>query len=214
MGAASAPALAQQPVRPPTSTTQAVKSAVPNNEQMLFSCLAIDNQSETIMARWAKTKAQSADVKAYATLLEKEHQACTDKLTKFSPQTLKAAQIQEALPEGNTSPGNGEASEDSSKVPFDMVALHREIAQQCFVDSKELLNEQDAKNFDAAFVGMQLAKHMAMKTKLTVFERHASENLKPYIAESLATTKRHLDQAKRIMSQITQEEIRVAKAGE
>ncbi len=49
---------------------------------------------------------------------------------------------------------------------------------------------------------MQLAAHAGMQTKLTVFQRHATGELKNVIADGLEKTKKHMKVAQNLMEQL------------
>lgn len=83
-----------------------------------------------------------------------------------------------------------------------MMKLHQEVAQQCLADSKAYLTQKEGSEFDKCFLGMQLAKHAAMQSKLTVFQRHASGDFKQVVDQGLETTKKHLKHAEKLMEQL------------
>jgi predicted outer membrane protein len=86
--------------------------------------------------------------------------------------------------------------------PLDMAMLHKEIAEQCLADTKHELDKKDGDKFDECFIGLQIAKHAAMKEKLTVFERHSTQELAQLFAEGKETTQKHLKKAEKIMEDL------------
>lgn len=84
----------------------------------------------------------------------------------------------------------------------DFVQLHREIANECLAKSKKRLSDKDDKEIDACFIGSQIAAHMAMLDKLTVFQRHTSGELQQLLAEASDTTQKHLEKAEKIMKDL------------
>jgi len=88
---------------------------------------------------------------------------------------------------------------DSSQGPMNMLQIEREIAQQCLTSAKQKLNQKSGAEFDKCYIGQQIAKHEAMKDKLTVFQRHASSELRQVLADGLKTTEHHLAKAEEIM---------------
>jgi predicted outer membrane protein len=188
-------------VQPPTPSRQAGVS--PTKDQVLASCLAIGNKEEVEIARFAKEKTKNSQVKEFAAMLQEEHQACVEKLAKFAPQIA-----QTSLSDGSKT-ANTSSTTDSARNPqiFDAIALHQEIAQQCLKDTKEMLSEKEDSKFDQCFVGMQLARHAAMKTQLTVFQRHATGELKDIITQGLETTKKHFKTAENLMEQLAESDL-------
>ena len=55
---------------------------------------------------------------------------------------------------------------------------------------------------DQCFIGFQIAKHAAMKTKLTVFQRHASSELAQVFGQGIETTEKHMQEAEAIMKKL------------
>ncbi len=82
------------------------------------------------------------------------------------------------------------------------VKLQNELAQQCLSDAQAKLMKQDGEKFDKCYIGMQIVAHAAMKSKLTVFARHAQGELKQLIDQGLQTTEKHLDEAESIMKDL------------
>jgi predicted outer membrane protein len=178
-------------------------NATPTKDQVLASCLAIGNKEQVEIAKFAIEKTKNSPVKEFATMLHEEHQACVEKLAKFAPQSA-----QTSLSDGSK-PTNTSITTSSTQNPqnFDAVALHQELAQQCLKDTKEMLSEKEASKFDQCFIGMQLARHAAMKTQLTVFQRHATGELKDIITQGLETTKKHMKTAENLMEQLTESDV-------
>lgn len=87
----------------------------------------------------------------------------------------------------------------------DMIQLHREMAQQCLADSKKRMAKEEGDKFDACFIGHQIGKHEAMKTTLTVLQRHSSGEFAQLLADGLETTEEHLKQAEKIMNGLRDE---------
>ena len=101
-------------------------------------------------------------------------------------------------------------SNQNGNLNVDLMQLHREIADQCLADTKEMLSQKSDKEMDACFIGLQIAKHAAMKTKLEVFQRHASGELKELLAQGESATSNHLEQAEKLMKQLEDASTRTA----
>lgn len=95
-----------------------------------------------------------------------------------------------------------EAASGSTTVGIDMIQLQREVAQQCISDSKKYLNAKDGDEFDKCFVGMQIAKHAAMHTKLVVLGRHTSDEMKQMVTEGIQATAKHMKAAESLMAKL------------
>jgi hypothetical protein len=94
---------------------------------------------------------------------------------------------------------------ETKNLNVDLMQLHREFAEQCLADTKEMLSAKSDQEFDTCFVGMQIARHAAMKTKLTVCERHATGDLKELLSQAKATTTEHLEHAQKLVKELAPE---------
>jgi len=237
--------LAQQPAAPRANPAQAgqqpaanpgqagQRTSWMNTDQSLASCLAIANQEEITIAKFAEEKTRNDDVKSFAKMLQKDHQAFLQKLQRYAPDASREGYLTDESQPGatgqrvtsvrapgvqvNVQPAGGQAPAETGRpiqqtagtvpagqvgAPIDFVQLHREIANECIRSAKEEMNKKDAGKFDECYIGHQIVKHQEMKTKLTVFERHATGELKQAIAEGLQTTEQHLKKAEDIMKQL------------
>ena len=194
-----------------------------NADQSLATCVAIGNQEEIAIAKFAEQKAQSQEVKDFARMLVKDHQAFLQKLQRYAPEATREGYLMDE--DQTTANANQRANQNQPQRPqviqqtagtreqaagtrenaenrLDFVALHRELAENCIRQAKEGLSKKDSAKFDECFVGHQIAKHEEMKSKLTVFERHASSDLKQIFAEGRQTTEQHLKKAEDLMKKL------------
>lgn len=215
----------------PAATSADQSSNRQGNDHMVASCVAIENQQEIAIARFAEDKTKNDDVKEFARMLIKDHSGFLEKLQKFAPEATQDGYLersQSTTGTGNRPPRAGEAAGNNAAKPntvqrtaakppldggnnqqgIDPVALHRELAQQCLIDTEEMLNQKKGDRFDDCFVGLQIAKHMAMKTKLTVLQRHSSGELAELLAAGAKTTQTHLDHAEKLMKQLAESDNR------
>jgi len=220
------PAAPNQTNPAPRTTTNAPMT-VQVNEQSMAACLAIANQEEIAIGQFAVEHAQKSDVKQFAKMIVEDHQAFLKKLQKFTPVareeslaqgTAAAAQVQPAGGATQSQTGAtiqqtaGQANDGRQPAAVDMIQLHREMAQQCLADSKKKMTEKDKDHFDVCFIGHQLAKHEAMKTHLTVLQRHASGEFAQLLAEGIKTTDNHLKQAEKLMEDLAHHNSRDSKS--
>lgn len=210
-----------------------------STEQTLATCLAIGNQEEIAIAKFAADKAESKEVKDFAQMLVKDHQAFLQKLQKFAPEASREGYLKEgdhsaskseqettsAQPSrvqnaGRKAAGGAESSdiqqtagthENSDSQPLDVIQLHRELAQECIQSAKQGLSKKEGKEFDECFVGHQIAAHAGMKNKLVVFERHVSGDLKSLLAEGIETTEKHMKKAESLMKTLANSNTSTAK---
>ena len=189
----------------------------PHGDQTLASCVAIDNQEEVAIGKFAKDKAHDQQVKDFAAMIVKDHQAFLQKLQKFAPEAASDGYLTEAPA---TAKRPGKPTDENPKTSatgiqqvggtvathatgsLDFVQLHREMAQECLKESKQQLSKKSGHEFDECFIGFQIAKHAAMKNKLTVFQRHTSGELSQLLADGAEATQKHMDKAEEIMKNL------------
>ncbi len=199
-------------------------------EHALATCLAIENQAEVAIAKFAQEKSGNASVKEFARMLVKDHTAFLQKLQQYAPEATRdgflmdhastsetdsrqardsSAKVQPAGGASRTTDKDirqtaavegGEARHAGNSIDF--LALHKEIAQECLSESKEKLGKKNGNEFDECFIGHQIAMHGAMKDKLVVFKRHTSGELAQTIAAGIETTETHMKKAEEIMKQL------------
>lgn len=183
-----------------------------NTDQALATCVAIGNQEEVAIAKFAAEKAKHKDVKEFAAMLVKDHQAFNQKLKKYAPEATQDGYLTDKDSSG--SDGNRRASspnaiqqtaatdEKAGGQAVDFIQLHREVAEECIKAAKSGMSKKDGAEFDECFIGYQIAMHASMKNKLVVFERHVSDDLKQVLAAGVATTEMHMKKAEQIMKKL------------
>jgi predicted outer membrane protein len=90
----------------------------------------------------------------------------------------------------------GEQATDSRGV--DLVALKKELGEQCLQSVKQSLEEKQGAEFDKCYMAQQAMAHQQMLDTLEVFESHASTELQPVIQAGIETTRKHLEHAKEL----------------
>ena len=86
--------------------------------------------------------------------------------------------------------------------PQTMIALKRELAQECLKELSKEFNAKSGKEFDECFMTLQAMAHQKMVVQLTVFRRHASPALQPVLDEGLQTAQAHLKHAKDLVKSL------------
>ncbi len=193
---------------------ESVQNSTPSMQQAIEACLSLDNQADVILATLATEKGKHEDVIAFAKKIHSGHVDCLAELNKIAPwlanqQPLtaagtiassvrtKAAQNKPAQTTTSNPQINGQPDGDST-----MLEMQAELAQQCLIDTQAMMTKDSGKNFDECYVGMQLAKHAAMHSKLTVFQRHTSGELNQFITSGLAKNKSMMADADALMKRL------------
>ncbi|MDZ4851122.1 MAG: DUF4142 domain-containing protein [Pirellulaceae bacterium] len=198
----------QQAQNPPNNS---VHNQSQSMDQVIATCLALGNQGEVILGKLASEKSKNADVREFAKMMVEEHESCLKDLDRVSPGVKQAtAKVQDSSRSGNSSKTTAQTvsatktASTQAQGGVDFNQLHHELAQQCLADSTAKLNGEDGEQFDKCYIGMQLAKHAAMHSQLTVFERHATGELKELISKGLDKTEKHMKHAEKVMDQLAQ----------
>jgi hypothetical protein len=199
-------------------------------DQIMASCVAIANQEELALVKMSQDKLQNEEVKKFAKTLIDEHQAFLTKLEKFAPQAARQpldhkSTTRTDLEKTSTNPNRveqanatttdnqpgvrqtvgtaGDKNQAGQSVDtMDLIQVEREIAQECLNAAKTELQSKQGIEADQCFLGYQIAKHAGMKAKLTVFERHASDDLAKVFAEGVDTMEKHKTEAEKLMKEI------------
>lgn len=205
-------------------------------DQHFAECLVLENQNEIAAARLAQKRSKSPEVKEFAQMLEKEHQQFVKELQKVGGTQFENRRIDatSAVQQGDartesprsskTSGGTGviepTAAEENRKsnradaghmATVDMlVQIKHEMADECLASTQRELSSKEGREFDACFIGMQLAGHQQMIDQLKVLERHASADLQGTLRKGRETAQKHLERAREIMHDIDKHETKTA----
>lgn len=130
------------------------------------------------------------------------------------PSQQNQGQQNQGTAAGQSSAGQGTQNQDRNNLnaaqhagqagdmSMNIAMIEREVAQQCLSDAQAKLSKEEGQKFDKCYMGMQVVAHAQMKSKLTVFSRHASGELKQLIDQGLQTTTKHLEQAESIFKDL------------
>lgn len=179
-------------------------------DQAIASCLALGNQEEVALAEFAKDKVKNDRVKQFADTMQKQHKEALQKLQQIAPATAEiklsdssgAASVGQSgrIQSGQFTNQTGQAGGQpvGGGMQMQMLALQRQMAQECLKLTKEELGKHDGADFDRCYMGQQMGAHVGMLAKLRASESFASGQLKSAINEMAQTTEHHLEMAKKI----------------
>lgn len=197
-----------------------------NMNQMLASCVAIGNQHEIALTQFAMAHIEHPEIKKFAQMLHDEHTQIATKLEKFASKeanmTFAAVdneanrestrtkqperKITQAGFKGNepTDRATDKSAHSGSGNQNHMLTLEREITQKCLLmTEKELTEAKSRGEIDQAFLGCQIAGHIGMIAKLSVFEKEADGELAQVLMDGRAASEKHLAEAKRLMATLS-----------
>jgi hypothetical protein len=223
LGAVAAPAgllLAQPPTvspppRPGIPPAGTPPTRVPSGrDPLLAACLLIGGRVQTEVCQWAQTRLTSEDVKAFCKA-EIDHQETAKARLKEFGFDYPTRSTGVALASGTADTGGVVQAGGLPRVEMvsigrialpgaasEMVHIEHEVAEQCLKTFKEMMGKKSGVKFDKAFVGCQLSAHIGMKDKLEVFQRHASESMKPVLAECLTHINRDIETLETLMARM------------
>jgi putative membrane protein len=146
-----------------------------NLERQLAACLLTKNKGEVELGKYASGRAKDRDVREFAERMAKDHQQVVDKLQQIV--------------------GSQEPNDQRSQIA-------REIDEQCLASLKKELSSKSDHEFDACYIGSQIAGHMQMAATLKVISDHASGKLSEVVNDARPTVDEHLSRAKKLMEQL------------
>lgn len=232
-------AKADEPVAPPQRQPDATRREVPPGQegarqrgsldQHFAACLILGNQNEVAGAKLAQGRSKSPEVKKFAEMLEKDHQQFISELEKVGGERFRGRKVGSSAGSGDARvegarpvqvieqeqararpvrPGTEAAAGGDPLQVF--LQIKQEVADECLASMQRELSGKDGKEFDACYVGMQLAAHMHMIDELKVLERHASPEFQGLLRKGRETAQKHLEQGKVIMKDIEKNETKTA----
>ena len=197
------------PARVPATPTAAAESVAKNvrgateADAVLANWLLVTNENTIALARLAKEKAQSNDVKQFAQMVLNEHTQFAKELQPFVGTTTDGKRTSKSHGTSRGTEKHLGAPADASGVrhaavagAFDHVALVRDLGKKCLESTTKMLDEKTAGEFDQAYMQMQVSAHVMSADMLEVFGTHASESLRPVLADCLKAVQTHLESAK------------------
>lgn len=111
-----------------------------------------------------------------------------------------------AVTDGNKAVIHG----DNLATADTLLQIKQEMADECLASMERELSGKEGREFDACFIGMQLAGHMHMVDELKVLERHATADLQGTLRKGRETAQKHLERAREIMKDIDKHETKTA----
>lgn len=184
----------------------------------IAACLILGNREEIALAKVARQRAQSPEVKKFAQQLIQEHEQAISQLEKFAPQNV-SLELDGQPTEDRTRPersarkaennadrpnrdDTARTSEGQDDMQHQMLAMQKDIAQRCLALTQRELGEWEGAKFDQAFIGQQTCAHIGMLAKLAGTEQYASSELRSVLAQQQQTVEQHLQHAKQVMQEL------------
>jgi putative membrane protein len=138
----------------------------------LAACMLDHNKAEVEMAKLAVEQAKNDEVKQFAEQMVKDHGQMVKKLQQFV--------------------GSHEPTDRRSMIA-------RKINERCAESMRKELESKSGQEFDAAYIGSQIAGHMQMLAAVEVLSDETSGDLQNMAKEAQPVVEKHLKQAKDLM---------------
>jgi predicted outer membrane protein len=217
----------KKPVRPegaiqsnqPGARTSATQSS--RGDSQIAACLAIENQGEIDLGKFAAERASNEEVKKFAEMMVKDHTAFLAKLRRFTPtqastdNRLPAAGaparreesgtvkiLPKTDPQTKIEPQRDAAYLDPNSGGIDFIRIKQEIADECLKSVKRELESKGSDEFDLCFTTQQAMAHMQMADALKVLKKYGTSEFRTLLEEGEAATQSHLDQAKHLAKKL------------
>lgn len=218
----------RQPANQEPPAKAAPGATATQGDGFLATWILVGTNNEIALAQLAQQKAQDPEVKQFAQKMVEDHQRLAQKLQSFGTAAGAAIGAQDRpgdTPVAGEKPGTqqekpaGQPQEASApKQPaagdLNYVALIQELGKQCLDSSRKELEQKQGAEFDRCYMAMAVGAHMHANDALTVFQRHASGQLKTAISEAQKVVATHLEHAKRLSKKLESGAMKPAEAKE
>lgn len=194
----------QETPRPSKTPEMTSKTTTANKaDNLLAGWMLIDSNNEIAIAQLAEQRAQDPEVKQFAQKMISDHREFAQKLQKYAPTNDFGGRPGAKTGHDNEPSREGGPNDDMSGGDnFDHAALIQELGRQSLESARKELEQKSGYDFDRAYMDMMVAEHMKGNDMLTVFQRHASGELKTAFAEGQRTVAMHLEHAKDICKKL------------
>ena len=183
----------------------AVKDKLQHEEVKKFASMLAQEHQDYLakLEKFAPGISQHSLEQAHSTDKKEGDQAQRDQSKKSGVEQARATNSENAPGVRQTAGTDNDRKGDGAQhAQMDVVQIQREIAQECLREAREEMGNKQGADADKCFIGFQIAKHSAMKSKLTVLQRHASSELAEVFAEGAKTADQHKGQAIALMAKL------------
>ena len=166
---------------------------------MIAGMLALCNEEEAAIGKFASEHAKNEDVQGFAKTMAKDHSMMAKELQKWAPQATllngenRTSEI--------TKPGT-----DGEARAFDPLQVHQQMASRSIASMEKSLGTKEGTDFDMAYVGSQCVMHQQMIDKASVLRQYASPQLQASIDKGIDAAQRHLDRAHQLIESLASAE--------
>jgi predicted outer membrane protein len=170
-----------------------------NVDQMIAGMLALCNEEEAAVGKFAAEHSENEDVQGFAKTMAKDHSMMAKELQKWAPlATLMNSQ--------DRTSENAKAATEGEARAFDPLQVHQQIASRSIASMEKSLGAKKGTDFDMAYVGSQCVMHQQMIDKASVLRQYASPQLQASIDKGIDAAQSHLDRAHQLIETLASAE--------
>ena len=164
-------------------------------DQMIAGMLALCNEEEAAVGKFAAEHAQNSDVQKFATMMAKDHSQMAKQLQKWAPEATLTVKEEHAA--------DSKAETDAPTLPFDPLQVHQRIASRSIASAEKMLGAKKGSDFDMAYIGSQCVTHQQLIDKASVLRQYASPELAQTIAKGIEGAQGHLEHAHELIEKLS-----------
>ena len=185
----------QQQTRPSqrTANKPVVNQSAAEVDQTIAGMLALCNEEEAALGKFAAEHAKHDDVQKFAAMMAKDHATMAKQLQKWAPQATLMSRERRL-------PGNDRTTDAAAS--FDPLLVHQQIASRSIASAEKSLGSKKGADFDMAYVGSQCVMHQQMIDKASVLREYASPELQTAIDKGIEAAESHLGHAHQLIEKL------------
>lgn len=177
----------------------------PGVDPMMALCLLATGRKQIEVCRFALTKLQNADAKAFAQAEIDEHEHIKARLAQLGYQYPANIPATPAGGGGVVQAGAAPMMLGRIAMPPGMAAwvpVEHALSEQCIATEKSELGKHEGAKFDMAFIGGQLHAHYGLFDRGVTFRKFASQPMAPVLDEARPVIERHIATCKELKEKL------------
>ncbi len=175
--------------------------------------LLLANHSEKELSKIATERSQNPEIKQFAQTLIDDHTQFDEQLAQIAPQAVaRFAEHDRARATGEPAQVRTSARERADHdLLTQLCAINHRAAANNLAMSKQMLETYQGKDFDMAFLGMQIGGHAWLLSELKALDGVGSSEFQQLVASTSKQVKEHLKQAEEIKRKYEDERAETAR---
>ena len=192
------------------------RESLSRRSRYFAACLTLGYEEEVALGQFAAAHAQSDQIKQFAGRLVEDDKQSISQLRRFVPDgvSLQLSQPGEKANDRTSKRADDRSDDASDEMDSQtsdsgdggnqnqMLAIEREVKQQCLLLTQEELQKHRGDDFDRAYLGQQLVRHLQIVAELRTFERNDSPELQPVFSDQRQNAEEHLIQVRELKQEL------------